>query len=172
MPATALPSRATPSHSTSPTALHLSAPSSKHLIASPYIPASRYISPRSFINLPPATPDNGALEYFCASDGPGEAADEEEVTDVVEGVRENGDGIAVDRRKGLADDEETGGDDVVTLVWRGGRDGACTETGRPPGVRALAIEGPGVKVSRAPVGVAVLRRLGSSRMGVGDFEVE
>jgi hypothetical protein len=39
-------------------------------------------------------------------------------------------------------------------------------------VRALAIEGPGVKVSRAPVGVAVLRRLGSSRIGVGDFEVE
>jgi hypothetical protein len=172
MPATALPSLATPSHNTSPTARHLSAPSSKHLIASPYIPASRYISPRSFINLPPATPDNGAFEYFCAKDGPGEAADEEEVTDVVEGVRENGDGIAVDRRKGLAEDDETGGDDVVTLVWRGGRDGACTETGRPPGVRALAIEGPGVKVSRAPVGVAVLRRLGSSRMGVGDFEVE
>ena len=39
-------------------------------------------------------------------------------------------------------------------------------------MRALAIEGPGVKVSRAPVGVAVLRRLGSSRIGVGDFEVE
>jgi hypothetical protein len=91
---------------------------------------------------------------------------------VVEGVRENGDGIAVDRRKGLAEADETGGEDVVTLVWSGGRDGAWIDTGRPPGVRALAIEGPGVRVSRAPVGVAVLRRLGSSRMGVGDFEVE
>jgi len=117
-------------------------------------------------------PDNGALEYFCARDGPGEAADEEEVTDVVEGVRENGDGIAVDLLKGLAEDDETGGEEVVTLVCRGGSDGAWIETGRPPGVRALATEGPGVKVSRAPVGVAVLRRLGSSRIGVGDFEVE
>lgn len=142
------------------------------MIASPYIPASRYISPRSFISLPPATPDNGALVYFCASDGPGEGIDEDEGTDVVDGVRENGEGMAVDRRKGLAEDDVTGGEDVVTLVCRGGRDGAWIETGRPPGVRALAIEGPGVKVSRAPVGVAVLRRLGRSRIGVGDFEVE
>lgn len=91
---------------------------------------------------------------------------------MVDGVRENGDGIAVDRLKGLAEDEETGGEAVVTLVCSGGRDGAWIETGRPPGVRALAIEGPGVKVSRAPVGVAVLRLLGRSSMGVGDLEVE
>lgn len=171
IPATALPSLATPSHKTSPTARHLSAPSSKHLIASPYIPASRYISPRSFINLPPANPDRGADEYLREVLGPGDDTDEEDVTDVVEGVRENGDGIAVDRRKGLAEDDETGGEDVVTLVWRGGSDGAWIETGRPPGVRALAIEGPGVKVSR-PVGVAVFLRLGRSRIGVGDLEVE
>ena len=91
---------------------------------------------------------------------------------MVDGVRENGEGMAVDRRKGLAEDDVTGGEDVVTLVCRGGRDGAWIETGRPPGVRALAIDGPGVKVSRAPVGVAVLRRLGKSSIGVGDFEVE
>jgi len=39
-------------------------------------------------------------------------------------------------------------------------------------VRALAIDGPGASVSLLPVGVAVLRRLGRSRMGVGDLEVE
>jgi hypothetical protein len=34
------------------------------------------------------------------------------------------------------------------------------------------MDGPGVRVSRLPVGVAVLRLCGNSRMGVGDFEVE
>ena len=46
------------------------------------------------------------------------------MTEVVDGVRENGDGIAVERRKGLAEDDDTGGEDVVTFVWRGGREGA------------------------------------------------
>jgi hypothetical protein len=75
------------------------------------------MSPRSFINLPPANPESGADEYFCATAlGPGDCADEDEGTEVVDGVRENGDGMAVERRKGLAEDDETGGEDVVTLV--------------------------------------------------------
>jgi len=83
------------------------------------------MSPRSFINLPPASPDSGAEEYRCvAALGPGDEIDEDDVTEVVDGVRENGDGIAVERRKGFAEDDETGGEDVATFVWRGGSEGA------------------------------------------------
>jgi hypothetical protein len=93
-------------------------------------------------------------------------------TDVVDAVRENGEGMAVDRLNGFAEDDETGGEGFGTFVCRGGKDGGCTETGRPPGVRARAMDGTGVRVSRLPVGVAVLRLCGNSSMGVGDFEVE
>lgn len=91
---------------------------------------------------------------------------------MVEAVRENGEGMAVDRRNGFAEADETGGEGFGTLVCRGGKEGGRTETGRPPGVKARAIDGTGVRVSRLPVGVAVLRLCGSSRIGVGDFEVE
>jgi hypothetical protein len=37
-------------------------------------------------------------------------------TEVADGVREKGDGIAVERRNGLAEDEETGGEAAGTLV--------------------------------------------------------
>jgi hypothetical protein len=78
-----------------------------------------------------------------------------ELTEVAEGVREKGDGMAVDRRNGFAEADETGGEEVVTFC-NGGREGGWTETGRPPGVRALAMDDPGASVFRLPVGVLVL----------------
>lgn len=90
--------------------------------------------------------------------------------EAAEGVLENGDGIAVDLRKGLAEDDDTGREDEVTLVCSGGKDGAWTDTGRPPGVSALAIEGPGCRPSRLPVGVEALPvPSGSWTMGVELF---
>jgi len=131
IPATARPSRATASHSTSPTALHRSAPSSKHLIASEYIPAKRYISPKSFNSLPPAKPLSGAEVYFVPVLGTcgaalefAVAASETEDEDRVKGLLS-----AVDRRNGF----DVG---AIALVWMGGKDGGPTDVGRPPGVRA------------------------------------
>lgn len=46
-----------------------------------------------------------------------------ELTEVAEGVREKGDGMAVDRRNGFAEADETGGEEVVTFVCNGGREG-------------------------------------------------
>ena len=87
--------------------------------------------------------------------------------DAAEDVRENGDEMAVDRRNGFDDAEDTGGEEVGTLVWSGGKDGGWTDTGRPPGVSARDIVGPGVRVSLPPIGVDALPvRDGSSRMGV------
>lgn len=87
--------------------------------------------------------------------------------EAAEELREKGDGIAVDRRNGFDEDDDTGGDEDGTLVCSGGSDGGWTDTGRPPGVSALAIDGPGWRVSRPPVGVEALPvRWGSCSIGV------
>jgi hypothetical protein len=137
IPATALPSLASPSQSTSPTTLHLSAPSSKHLIASPYIPANKYISPKSFSNLPPATPANGADVYLaapliCAVGTEPDATEEILAVDV---DLVNGDERAVERRNGLEDAATVGGIGDG-LVGMGGNEGGPTDVGLPPGVSA------------------------------------
>jgi hypothetical protein len=56
--------------------------------------------------------------YLCAFDitCPAGLADVIDGTEVADGVREKGDGIAVERRNGLAEDEETGGEAAGTLV--------------------------------------------------------
>lgn len=56
--------------------------------------------------------------YRCVDD-PAPASDwaeVEEPTEAAEGVLEKGEGIAVDRRKGFAEDDDTGGEEDVTLV--------------------------------------------------------
>lgn len=95
------------------------------------------MSPKTFISLPPATPVRVADVYLTATCGAGEG-DPAEGSDAADDVREKGELIAVERRKGL-DEVATGtgaGTGDMALGVTGGRDGAWTEVGRPPGVSA------------------------------------
>lgn len=137
------------------------------------------MSPRSFINRPPAKPERFAEVYFCVAVAVAvevevaDVADEFDVMDAAEVEREKGEEMAVERRKGFDEDEDTGGEEAGTLVCNGGSEGAWIDTGRPPGVRDREIDGPGWSVSLRPVGVPALPvRGGISVSGVDPLKFE
>jgi hypothetical protein len=111
-------------------------------MASPYIPAMRYMSPSSFISLPPPIPVRVAEVYFVIGVDAKDASDVVDALEAAEVVRVKGEVSAVDRRKGLeeAGTGTTGG--AMAVDWIGGSDGGCTEAGLPPGVKARVIPRP------------------------------
>lgn len=102
------------------------------------------MSPSSFIKRPPAIPLRLAAVYFIDIAGPDNGEGEGVVFEPADGVLENGDVSAVDRRNGF-DEAETAGGDCAGGAESDGIgvcEGACTDVGRPPGVKARDSEMP------------------------------
>lgn len=93
---------------------------------------------------PPATPLRLAAVYFIDIAGPERGEGEGVALEPADGVLENGDVSAVDRRNGFDEAETIGGDCAggAESDGIGVCEGACTDVGRPPGVRARESEMP------------------------------
>lgn len=107
------------------------------------MPARRYISPKSFSSLPPATPVSEAEVYLGAAFATGEEAEVVDVADAAEVERVKGEVRAVDRLNGFDDAGCIGcGAGEIELVWIGGKEAGWIDVGLPPGVRARVREMP------------------------------